>query len=165
MKGHSIPIWERPIFVSRVGIDLNPVDLSNEDEIRWAKSLIWPDQTERLERFERAIKLLHTTPVSLQKGSALDRLLPIVLSTEPGSHICVLHSFTLNQFSQIERAQFDALLEEASETHRIDRVSLEWFDSEVPELVVATYRNGKKRTQEKLADCHQHGLWIHWISN
>ena len=34
----------------RGGIDINPIDLTNDDELRWLRALIWPEHVERHQR-------------------------------------------------------------------------------------------------------------------
>ena len=37
-----------PQIVWRAGLDLNPLDISNREQIAWLETLVWPEQTERL---------------------------------------------------------------------------------------------------------------------
>ena len=63
-KGVPIPEEHRVEIMERIGIDLNPINLLDEDECQWNLALIWPDQLERIERFKSAIQLLKNTPIS-----------------------------------------------------------------------------------------------------
>lgn len=164
LKGAPIVFRAMPDIISRAGIDLNPVDLNDEDEFLWALSLIWPDQTDRIERFKKAVAVLRKQPVSLKRGSGLTQLLAHITQIPKLNHICIMHSFTLNQFTKGERYEFEELLARASKEYRISRISLEWLGSPHPELFLETYTNGKLQDREKLAECHQHGAWINWLS-
>jgi hypothetical protein len=42
-----------PEIVWRRGIDLNPLDVTNDDDMRWLEACIWPDQVHRIERLRR----------------------------------------------------------------------------------------------------------------
>jgi len=47
--GRGTPVPEAGIeVVWRAGIDLNPVDLSDDDEVRWLEALIWPGEEYRV---------------------------------------------------------------------------------------------------------------------
>ena len=151
-----------PVVATRTGIDLNPIDLADEDEALWACSLIWPDQADRIDRFKKAILVLRTNPPKLIKGSGLEQLTPVIAGIPNDSSVCVLHSFTLNQFSKENRENFEAVLANSSLHHDIWRISLEWLGSEDPELMLEHFVRGKKVSSQKLASCHQHGAWIHW---
>src|SRR4029077_998420 len=48
------PVDPAPSIAGRVGLELNPVDLSNADDRDWLRALIWPDQGSRLPRRGRA---------------------------------------------------------------------------------------------------------------
>lgn len=48
-----------PTVASRVGLDLNPVDLSKRADARWLVACQWPDQPERLHRARSAVALAH----------------------------------------------------------------------------------------------------------
>lgn len=60
-------IWERagggelaprdtPPVRSRRGFDLRPLDLGDPDDERWLRALLWPGQTERMERFAAGLE-------------------------------------------------------------------------------------------------------------
>ncbi len=162
-KGEQIPRFQTAQIAMRIGIDLNPVNLLNPDERQWNLALIWPDQTERIERIKSALQLLETTDISFKKGRA-NQVLPQVIGDVPSDQaICVMHSFTLNQFSKEDREAFDALLLEASKDREIWRISLEWIATQNPELSVTHYTFGNKGPVLNLAKCHGHGEWIQWI--
>ena len=54
-----------PTVVSRLGIDLNPVDITDPDAARWLESCIWPDGAHRVERFRAAAALARAEPPEL----------------------------------------------------------------------------------------------------
>ena len=53
----SIPS-QFPRVSFRVGIDLAPVDLSDDEEYRWMMALVWPDHTDRADLLAAARKHL-----------------------------------------------------------------------------------------------------------
>jgi len=70
------PMWERedgePLdveltlpIVSRIGFDLRPLDVLDEEDARWLKACVWPGEREREERLEQAIaafRMLQSAP-------------------------------------------------------------------------------------------------------
>jgi len=98
------PIPKRlPAVASRVGIDLNPVDVRDPDTVLWFRALIWPEHHERLELLMRAIQLARQDPPELIAGDALE-LLPQVIATIPGdTPVCVFHTQAVNQFPREAR--------------------------------------------------------------
>jgi len=97
-KGH-IPLWiqNSPPVASKIGIDLHVVDLSNNEDHLWLKSLIWPDHKERLELFEKATELFHIHPVNLIEGEAVSLLLDLVEQIPVDSILCIFHTHVANQ--------------------------------------------------------------------
>ena len=49
---------EVPEVVWRAGIDLNPLDVADDDDLRWLESLIWPGQPERVARLRAAARIV-----------------------------------------------------------------------------------------------------------
>ncbi len=68
----------------------------------------------------------------------------------------VVHAFTVNQFSDAMRAQFDQGLGEAARTRPIFRVGLEWAPGGA-RLELTTYPGGRSTL---LARGDPHGAWI-----
>ena len=152
-----------PSVAFRVGLDLNPIDIDNADEILWLRALIWPEHHERVTRLQRALEIARQERPSLMSGDALT-LLPDVMAKVPSNTaLCVFHSFTVNQFSPEQREQLSSLLQDMSTQRTIFRVSLEELPGEhYPRLDLIRYADGKK-TQQTLAYCAAHGWWLEWV--
>ena len=65
---------ELPRVVWRAGIDLNPLDVRNPDDVAWLEALIWPEQDFRRERLRRAIAVARADPPLLVAGDLNDQL-------------------------------------------------------------------------------------------
>ena len=37
-----------PVIVWRIGLDLSPVDVNDDDQVAWLESLVWPEEVDRL---------------------------------------------------------------------------------------------------------------------
>jgi hypothetical protein len=73
-------LLERELRVlSRVGIDLAPIDVATEDGARLLRSFVWAGQEDRLARLDRAVEALRADPPELIQGDVAD-VLPEVLS-------------------------------------------------------------------------------------
>lgn len=59
---------------SRAGCDLSPIDLSDPEQVLRLKCYTWPDQKERLDRLDAAIRLAQETCVTIERDDALDWL-------------------------------------------------------------------------------------------
>lgn len=163
-KGNSLPAFNSAHINRRIGIDLNTVNLKDPTEKMWNLSLLWPDQLDRIQRFNQAIKDLEKIKIEFHCGNGNSLLGPIVESISAHETVCIMHSFTLNQFSKEDRELFDMQLKKQSESRDIWRISLEWIGTSNPELIVSKYKAGNVVVNKKLADCHGHGEWIQWQS-
>lgn len=163
-KGNPLPVFNSVRINRRIGIDLNTVNLKDPNEKMWNLSLLWPDQLDRIQRFNQAIKDLEKIKIEFHCGNGNSLLGPIIESIHAHETICVMHSFTLNQFTKEDRELFDKQLKKQSESRDIWRISLEWIGTSNPELIVSQYKTGNVVMNKKLADCHGHGEWIQWQS-
>jgi len=63
----------------RLGIDLNPVDVTTVEGARLLRAFIWPGRVERAQRLRQAIGILWAEPPTLVRGDYVE-LLPSVLA-------------------------------------------------------------------------------------
>jgi hypothetical protein len=152
-----------PKVVHRVGIDLHTIDLRNSHEALWLRSLIWPDQPQRMKLCDDAIEQFKLTPARLVKGDVVDVLSSEVDASPVESTICVFHCHTLNQFSNEQRRRFDTLLAHISNRRSINQLSAEWIRTSKPELRLIRWEKGTP-TEWLLARVDQHGRWIEWVA-
>ncbi len=62
------PPEEIPV-ASRDGIDVNPIDLADRDELLWLRALIWPEHVERHGQLVDATAELKSSPIRLHRGT------------------------------------------------------------------------------------------------
>ena len=161
LRGPGIPpVPPREIPVaSRDGIDLNPIDLADPDEVLWLRALIWPEHVERHAQLVDAAAELKASPISLHRGDAT-RDLPHLLDRVPADVALVVYS-TIAMYQVPREGQ--RRITEALEAHSRDRpvwqVALEGLHP--PSLTLTRYRNGSSEA-ELLARASPHGWWIEW---
>jgi hypothetical protein len=61
----------RPTIVYREGIDLNPLDVNQPEDRQWLESLVWPEQSDRLELVRAASDIVAHSPPLLTTGDAV----------------------------------------------------------------------------------------------
>ncbi len=148
---------------SRIGLDLEPLDVRNPDDSRWLEALIWPEEYEhRAPMLRSAIEAAKEEPPILLRGDALESLPETISSAPEDAAVCVFHTFTINQFSEEMRESLTRILAESSERRPVYRVSIEWIASETPLLRLAVF-NGGNEEERILAACDDHGGWIEWF--
>ena len=104
-----------PHVVSRVGVDLNPVDLRDPIQVEWLETLIWPEHDERRRRLRAAAGLVAAGPPRLVKGDLLDNISALIAEAPEGSHVVVFHSAVLLYLEPGRRDQFIELMNSFSE--------------------------------------------------
>lgn len=95
-----------PEVIWRAGLDLNPLDVTNDDDAHWLEVLVWPEQHERLERLRAAVQLARADPPTLVRGDLNDDLLRLVAQAPSDATLVVMHSAVLTYLSAEERRRF-----------------------------------------------------------
>jgi hypothetical protein len=95
-----------PEIVWRVGLDLNPLDLSRGDDRQWLETLIWPEQAERRERIRAAIDLLLLDPPRIVQGDALAGLPALVSQAPADATLVIVTSAAIVYLQPDIRAEF-----------------------------------------------------------
>lgn len=176
------------VIGSRVGSDLNPLDVSDEAQARWLRALIWPDERERFERLSNALVLARSIPVPVRRGDAVDLVRAQITSVPDGHHPVLLTTWVLTYLPEKKRVAFVDELAKAGEGRAFSWVCVEhpsycrgipwpeevtraWnakggadtLDAPVSgnPVVVHRFENGK-RTSRWIATVHPHGRWINW---
>jgi hypothetical protein len=151
----------------RVGVELEPIGLDNPDDVAWLRALVWPEQRERASRLDHAIAIAraarHRLNFSMRQGDGASLLPTIAAELADGEALCVVHSFTLNQFSAAARLALDRTLSDAAAKRDVLRLGLEWERRDAPVLSLTLYggSGGKRRD---LARCDAHGFWVEWLA-
>jgi hypothetical protein len=157
------PAGPTPKIAGRVGLELNPVDLSDSGQRDWLRALVWPDQVKRFGQLERALEIAKSAKPNIRVGDAL-ALLPDVLAELPKDEpVCVYHTFVTYQFSEEMRQALDDLLIAVSLRRPVWRLSVEGTLSGEAPMLLYTYRDGS-REKRTLAYCSAHGTWLEWCA-
>jgi len=59
-------------IASATGIDLNPLDPSNESDRRWLEALVWPEDRAKADLLHAALAVAAETPLTTMTGDAID---------------------------------------------------------------------------------------------
>lgn len=167
LRGRLSPSINRqlPNVTFRVGIDLHPINIARDDEVLWLKALIWPEHKNRMRLLDSAIRIAREWPIRIIMGDALEALPEIVQSSRPDSTLCIVSTFTLNQFSKESREKLEQLLTHEAAKRELCLVSVEYAVNPTrvyPELRLVNF-SGKTRRDEVLANCEPHGEWLEWL--
>jgi hypothetical protein len=156
------PTQAPPLVASRVGLELNPVDLENPDDRDWLRALIWPDQVARLHRLDRAIALFGQAKPEIRAGDALALLPQAIASIPAGYAVCVYHTIAIYQFSREMKEALESILTVAGLRRPVWQLAFE-YDGSRYMLSLIRHADGE-RHETVLADCHPHGTWLEWLA-
>ncbi len=155
-RGADFPLHEIEVL-SRIGLDLAPIDPGDIDSRIWLDALIWPEQVERRHRLRAALDLVAGIEIHLRQGDALETL-PRVLSGLPdGEPAVVMDAFSLNQLSPSGRAQIEQIAEDARSSRSVFRVSMELLDAD-DEWAKLAIADGIQLNP--VGRAHPHGEWV-----
>ncbi len=101
---------ELPRVVWRAGIDLNPLDIRNPDDVAWLEALIWPEQDFRRERLRRAIAIAQADPPLLVAGDLNDQLPALAARAPSDATLVVFHSAVMAYLDAEARDRFRATM-------------------------------------------------------
>jgi hypothetical protein len=157
------PLPEQPPAVAeRVGLDLDPLDVTDPADVRWLRALTWPHQTERRAVLEDALAAAREDPPDVREGDAVEEL-PALLA-ELSDPVVVYNTQVLYQFEEADRERFRDLLVEAGSDRRLHWLSGEQaVDTDAPEMWLqhATVEDGALQ-RERLLAYEQHGRYVRW---
>ncbi len=177
LRGDIVPDLGSVTIGWRLGLDRDPVDLTDDVAADWTRACIWPDQHARHERFVAARDAVRAAPHTVLKGDLFDTV-PAAVAAAPEDLLVVLtHSLVLYYLDAAQRLEFEDLLTELSRRREIGRVGLE-TDRVIPltadeeallgivgdeaSALVASRHVGAARTVVGLGRSDHHGAWISW---
>jgi hypothetical protein len=153
--------WQ-PNVCHRIGIDLNPVDVTSEHEARWLRASIWPERPDRAEVLAQAMAVAVKDPPHLVRGDAV-ALLPRLLADVPANETpCVYQSYSVEYFPEASRTKFYELL--AGFGAKRDLYLVEMVGPTPQAAVFLTSWRGGQKKEQRLADCPAHGHWLRWLA-
>lgn len=106
-KGAELPPLPKKLAVgARVGLDLAPVDATDQDEFAWLEACVWADQPERLRWLGVAAGMLRKDPVDLVAGDAVDDLAEAAARVPADLPLVVIDNNTLGWLSPDRRQAY-----------------------------------------------------------
>jgi hypothetical protein len=165
VQGDLPPIPKQmPPIAQKVGIELAPLDLTNEEHVRWLRASIWAGLLERYPRFDAAVALARQYPPEVLAGDACIWLPRLLETVSPSTTLCIYNSFALNQGPEHVRTEVRRLMEEFSYKQTVYHLSLEVQPPHrsLPWLELSLYEQGELVGTHHLATSSLHGDRIEW---
>ena len=156
-----------PEVCFRRGVDINPLNVANDDDVSWLRALLWPEHTDRLALMNAAIEVARREPPRLLRGDVLE-LLPGLVAEAPGrSAVTVFATFVLNQFPARALEQLRTLLLDLSRRRPLHMVVMGFSEFVAPgspragdtSVWVLRLEGGEGRYRLS-SRANPHGRWI-----
>ena len=161
-----------PTVVWRGGIDLNPLDVTDTDDMAWLTQLVWPEHHDRRRLLHRAIEVARRDPPLLRQGDLLDELVGAVDEAEaaagPDGRVVVFHSAVIAYLDEEQRARF---------TEQMSRLVVagrcHWVSNEGGGVLPGITMTGPEPPGgrfvlaidgQSVGHTHGHGRSLHWWS-
>ena len=160
IEGENSPFLKGkiPPVVSRIGIDLNIIDLTDEEDYLWLNALIWPNHTERRELFEQAAEYVKETPLTLIEGNGVELLPNLSKEISKDYAICVFHTHVANQMPLEVKAK---LLEQIKSIGADREIFHIYNNIQDRDLHLDYYMDGKEFANT-VGETDGHGRWFSW---
>lgn len=153
-----------PQVAWRAGVDLNPLDVTSDDDVAWLQACIWPEHDRRRHRLARAIEIAAIEPPTILQGdlnATIDRLIE---AAPVEATVVVWHSAVLAYLPTEQRIAFGEDMKR--------RTNVVWVSNEAPGIVDGLVSAEPPPTTdafvlgldgtEVLAFTDPHGEWIQW---
>ena len=146
-----------PEVVWRAGLDLDPIDVFDEDRLRWLELLIWPGMEHRIETLRSAVEVARRDPPRIVRGDLRTADLDELAAEAPqDATLVIFHTAVLAYVPRDGRAAF---------RERVRRLGAAWLAAEAPDLLgfephprlMALARGG-----ERVAMVDGHGGFLSW---
>jgi hypothetical protein len=95
----------QPTIASATGVDLHPVDARSEEDRRWLRALVWPENLAAAAELEAALRVVADDPPRMLTGDIVD-LAPQLDRELDGTRV-VFHAATRGHVPPDRRAAFD----------------------------------------------------------
>ncbi|MGH3218156.1 MAG: DUF2332 domain-containing protein [Streptosporangiaceae bacterium] len=151
-----------PDVAWRAGLDLNPLDVTSDDDMRWLSCLLWPGEGDREQRLAGAVAAARRDPPAVVRGDLTADLPALAARAPAGATLVVYHCAVLAYVAAEDRARF---------ADTVRGLGAVWLSNEAPGVVPGVSvpaREGAPfvliqdgRTPLALTD--PHGTWLDWL--
>src|SRR5215218_11109005 len=146
-----------PQVAWRAGIDLAPVDLGDPGAVAWLEALVWPEETDRLERLRAAIAIARRDPPRIVTGDLVELLPELAAEAPRDATLVVFHTAVLAYLALERREELGRRAAAAGAT---------WIACEAPGVLPALGDSAPGFAigvdGRRVATCDSHGRWLRW---
>lgn len=177
-----------PQIVDRVGIDIEPLDVSDPEVRRWLAACV-PQEIGAVTRFHHAVEIAIAHRARAVRGDACEVITAVIDAIPEEQPVCLIDTYVNVFFDPEERRRFARLVDHAGSSRDITWLSIDPLvpmgssatDSvlgiEVPKALIGrnrregvfgligrlSYRCGH-RSAELLGVAHPSAAWLEWLA-
>lgn len=148
----------------RAGLDLNPLDVRSDEDMQWLKTLVWPEQTERLSRLEAAISVARRDPPLVIAGDLLGETEALAAQAPTDARLVIFHTAALSYVAPDVRKKFATL---------VNDLGADWLANEgarvLPDVASTTMLEDRpgafvlSHIGRAIARTGPHGQFVDWL--
>ncbi|WP_172369634.1 DUF2332 family protein [Sporosarcina jiandibaonis] len=162
IKGDNHPelLVKSPPVTQRIGIDIHINDVTNEEDLLWLKSLIWPEHKARRELFDQAVNCLikNKHKIVFIKGDGVEFLPEIAERIPDDAVICVFHTHVANQMPIEMKYKLLDVIKNIGDKRDIFHIYNNIWDGKLH----LDYYINKTEHKKVLGETDAHGRWFTW---
>jgi hypothetical protein len=151
----------------RAGIDLSPIDVEEDEAVRWLETLVWPEQEDRRERLLAAVEVARSDPPYLVQGDLFDELPALMAKAPVQATLIVFHSAVIAYLEPGDRDRFATMmagLVADGECHWVSNEGPRVLPGLVPEGVDVPFGRFVMAVDGRpVALTHGHGAEADWL--
>lgn len=158
----------------RVGVDLKPVDLRDEDALRWLRACVFAGDVARDLRLRAAADLSQREWVDVHQGDAIALLPELLQEVPPHAELCLFNSWMMGWMAADDRERLTELVTACGARRTIWWLTYEQAnkvpglappaDVDVRESLLGLQRCTSNGVESQvLARVHPHGVWLDWL--
>ena len=162
-------------LATRLGLDPFPIDLYDEDAVRWLRACLWPHDRVRAVRLDEALALARREGLRVQRADdCIAQIEPWLDSLPPQVQPVLFNSWVLHYFDEAQLARYRTVVERLVRERGLAWVSAEGPALRAPGLDLPALAPGAQastlwvlRTPDELralAWSHAHGTWLQWMA-
>jgi hypothetical protein len=155
-----------PEVAWRAGLDVSPIDVTDQETMAWLESLVWPGEGDRVALLHEAVRIARADPPRIVRGDLRHDLAALAAQAPAGATLVVFHTAVLGYVSEAgdRRAFGDA----------VRGVGARWIACEPPGLVELGAAAPPRPAgggafllsldAEPLGWADPHGAWLRWLA-
>ncbi|HWF65414.1 MAG TPA: DUF2332 domain-containing protein [Rhizomicrobium sp.] len=150
--------------VWRAGLDLNPLDVRADGDVRWLHALVWPGEGEREKLLDQALAVARADPPRIGQGDLRHDLAPLAASAPKDATLVIFHSAVLNYVADAGEREAFVRQMQATRARWISNEGVGFYDLGIARAWPAGSYFILALDGKAVARTESHGASIEWFA-